>query len=399
VVSLNSLGQDRKYTEEEKLFALRCVQAFRDRWEKLEQENLKHDVTAKLDRSEFDKVYKEHYEALDQSELEKIVEDAVANAGSGDGDEPLSDSEKLIIGHKSKFLRIIQTFYSPNQAAAHRAKMDRMERERNMRSGGGTRAESALGSAKGESVREGESMKDGTGTYIPMVPEQWKEKIRDFKNLSVVKFPRIFQSLFYLLKFMNRDIVCERDTNKLSWKKTKVFLNNDDLFVRMSEYWPFGPKEEKYNEYEKLKFIKTNLDGITEEMVDEYSVALGKLFRWIHIAIDFRMEDVKIRRRQKVQLRAEKKAAQEREDERLEKKKAMHEEQKQAFDEKTELELDQKRQEEGDDFDENYKPEFDEEEFNIRFDEEFYPVEIPEEVEDDIDNDFNLVIEDDPEEA
>ena len=61
-----------------------------------------------------------------------------------------------------------------------------------MRSGGGARAESAMGSAKGESVHEDKSMKDGTGTYIPLVPEQWKEKIRDFRHLSVIKFPRIF---------------------------------------------------------------------------------------------------------------------------------------------------------------------------------------------------------------
>ena len=167
----------------------------------------------------------------------------------------------------------------------------------------------------------------------------------------------------------------------------------------MSEYWPFGPKEDKYRDYEKLKFIKQNLEGITEEQVDEYSVALGKLYRWIHLAIEFRIEDVKIRRKQKVQLRAERKQAETLEQERLDKKKALYDEQKQAFDEKAELEIEQRRQEEGDEFDENYKPEFDEEEFNIRFDEDNPPVEIPDEIEDDIDNDFNLVIEDDPEEA
>lgn len=36
VVCLNTMGQDRKYSESEKLFALRCVQAFRDRWEILD---------------------------------------------------------------------------------------------------------------------------------------------------------------------------------------------------------------------------------------------------------------------------------------------------------------------------------------------------------------------------
>jgi len=38
---------------------------FRDRWEALEKENMENDVLKKLDRQEYDKVYKEHYEAQD----------------------------------------------------------------------------------------------------------------------------------------------------------------------------------------------------------------------------------------------------------------------------------------------------------------------------------------------
>ena len=59
------MGQDRKFTEEQKLFALRCVQKFRDRWEILETENLQSDVDKKMERSEYDRIYKEHYEPVD----------------------------------------------------------------------------------------------------------------------------------------------------------------------------------------------------------------------------------------------------------------------------------------------------------------------------------------------
>ena len=38
---------------------------------------------------------------------------------------------------------------------------------------------------------------------------------------------------------------------------------------------------------------------LTEEAVDEYSVALGKLLRWVHLAIDTRTEDLRMRRSQK----------------------------------------------------------------------------------------------------
>jgi len=44
------------------------------------------------------------------------------------------------------------------------------------------------------------------------------------------------------------------------------------------------------------------------------------------------------------------------------------------------------------DGEEDYVPEFDAEEFYARFDEEHYPIDIPDEVEDDVDNDFNVNI-------
>jgi len=49
----------------------------------------------------------------------------------------------------------------------------------------------------------------------------------------------------------------------------------------MGTYNPFGPKEDEFTEYEKLRFIKDNLEGMNEEQIDEFSVALGKLYRWI----------------------------------------------------------------------------------------------------------------------
>lgn len=157
-----------------------------------------------------------------------------------------------------------------------------------------------MGSVKESSAIDDKSM---AGNYIPLVPEQWKEKIRDFRSHYVVKFPRIFQTLFYLLKFREREYLCERGTNKLMWKKSKVFLN-DDLFTKMGDYWPSGPKEDAYKEYERLKFIQNNLAGISEEAVDEYSVALGKLLRWIHLAVELRITDIRTRREEKARFRA-----------------------------------------------------------------------------------------------
>ena len=84
------------------------------------------------------------------------------------------------------------------------------------------------------------------------MPEQWLNRCKEFKSLHLIKFPRIWQTLAYLLKFKEQEDICERDTNKLSWKKTKALICNDGaetIFRRLGDYWPFGPKEDEYTEY------------------------------------------------------------------------------------------------------------------------------------------------------
>ena len=84
-VCLNTMGQDRKYSEEEKLAALRTVQEYRDRWEALEKENLANDVNLKLERSEYFVQYRDNFEPQDAQEMEKIVEEAINSALPDEG--------------------------------------------------------------------------------------------------------------------------------------------------------------------------------------------------------------------------------------------------------------------------------------------------------------------------
>jgi len=53
--------------------------------------------------------------------------------------------------------------------------------------------------------------------------------------------PRVFQSLFYMLSYKREDL-CERDTNKIEWKKAKNSIN-EDFFKMIGQYNPWGPKE------------------------------------------------------------------------------------------------------------------------------------------------------------
>lgn len=157
------MGQDRRYSEQEKLLALRTVQSFRDRWEVVERTNLEGDVRKKLERAEYDRVYKETYEALDTTEVERIAEDEVANRSQPiEGEEPPTDAEKHMIWLKSRFVQITRTFFAPDLAAQHRAKLERLQREQ-VRSGGGDRSQSAMGSQKDASMHDDKSAVGGGG--------------------------------------------------------------------------------------------------------------------------------------------------------------------------------------------------------------------------------------------
>jgi hypothetical protein len=128
--------------------------------------------------------------------------------------------------------------------------------------------------------------------------------------------------------------------------------------------------------------------------VDEYSVALGKILRWIRLAIMVRTEDMKVRLAQNKKLREERQEALDKEKERMEKRNTEFEAAKQAWDDK---EAENKTKKEDDAEASPYEAlDFDDEEFYAKFDEENLPIEIPEEVEDDIDNDFNIEIPETP---
>jgi hypothetical protein len=119
--------------------------------------------------------------------------------------------------------------------------------------------------------------------------------------------PRVLQTIFYLLKY-SREEICERDTNMLEWKKAKNLLN-EEFFKRLGNFNPFGPKEDDFKLFMKLKFLKKNIEKFEAEHVDEYSIPLGKLFRWMSSAMDLREEDVQIRRDHKAKLKEERKLA------------------------------------------------------------------------------------------
>lgn len=224
------------------------------------------------------------------------------------------------------------------------------------------------------------------------------------QHLHVIKFRRLFQSLFYFLKYMERQDICFDDTNRLEWKKCRALLakhplDEKDLFTYIGSYWPFAPKDDEYKEYQKLAFISDNISVIEEQAVDDYSIALGQLFRWLRQAVDLRIENVKSRRATKAKLADERQDAIDKEAERVERREEELEKAKEAFMEAVAEQKAARAKEKGSDEEEGEEeedPEFEEENFLLKFDDENPAYEIPPEVIDDIDNDYNLDDDEEP---
>mmetsp|Transcript_26429 Transcript_26429/g.35322 ORF Transcript_26429/g.35322 Transcript_26429/m.35322 type:complete len:198 (+) Transcript_26429:1226-1819(+) len=105
---------------------------------------------------------------------------------------------------------------------------------------------------------------------------------------------QIIQALFFLNKF-ERDDICEPKTNKMSWKKAKEILEIE-LPERMTEYKVYGEKTEEFKPYQTINYCEKIIAGFTQEEVDAYHADMGKIFRWLKMAVDTRKQDV-IRRK------------------------------------------------------------------------------------------------------
>ena len=240
--------------------------------------------------------------------------------------------------------------------------------------------------------------------YDPMIPEQWLERCQEFSELHIMKFARIWQSIIYLTQYKLRDEICEFDTCKLSWKAVRQMMNtqNEDdgikcLFQCMGDYKPFGPKPEEFLEYQKLKFIRDNVEEIEMSKVEEYSMALAKMLQWLNEAVQFRIDDVQTRRDGKQAEREAREEEIERDNEWQEKRKEALEESRNIWQEGQEAAKEDMSEGEKKDDDAEEKPpaEFDEKKWDEDYVEENPKEVVREEITDDIDNDFNVEVEGD----
>lgn len=113
---------------------------------------------------------------LDDVELEKLIEEAVAPK---EGADALTEDTKAAHQRKVKFQVLTKGFYAPDEALAHKT---RLEKEKLRVSSGSGRA------ADGEHSRDDMD----ASKFQPLVPEQWRTKLGEFKSYHVIKMPRVF---------------------------------------------------------------------------------------------------------------------------------------------------------------------------------------------------------------
>jgi len=223
----------------------------------------------------------------------------------------------------------------------------------------------------------------------------------------VIKMPRIIQSLMFLMK-VPRTETCEPDSNKLFWKNAKKFLSGE-LQNQMSEYRVLGSKDVEFKAYQTINYTERLIEGIIQEDVDNYSTAFGKVFKWLSTAISLRKQDIirrkALTRKARENREQKQKADEERKvnrenylNEAQDKFKEDNRDQIEAFEKWEEEERVKAAQEYGEELDDEEEdaenkepptmPEFNQLEMEEKFDDEFNEIVIPDEVVDEIDNDW-----------
>ena len=121
--------------------------------------------------------------------------------------------------------------------------------------------------------------------------EQCLKILLTFKDYEFVEQLKVFQNLFFFARIKPSDIN-KIKTNKLQWKKARIFWK--DVFTYISEYDPVGPKPEEVEKIYKLNRIKENLEMCLKnrDEIKSYSEILLMFIDFVLYIIKVRHDDI-----------------------------------------------------------------------------------------------------------
>lgn len=200
---------------------------------------------------------------------------------------------------------------------------------------------------------------------------------------------------------MPREELCERDTNKLNWKHAKKQLDAT-LLDRLIEYEPQGQKKDDYEYYHTLNFIEKNIEHYYPEDIDAYNASvLGRLLRWVLSVVKLRRQDIVRRKALQKKAKDQREEAISKEAKRQDRMVWDVQEAENKYNEDHKDEIDaahawQSREKSGEEEGEEpsepapVMPVFNKGEFTAKWLIENPPIEIPEPIFDDVENDWIL---------
>ena len=287
VLSIDTLGQDRMFNEEEMKYIYDTAKLIRDSMANLEVKLLEKDRDLRIDYLNIERPLKDDYD-IDriQNDQDNAVKDYAAS------DEFLNknitdDLEKEIDFDVVKAKTIINMIYSTEMI----------------------------------------------------------NLLNMFEKFEFVEYEKIFQNLFYFAKITG-DQINEDDTHKLSWKKSrKIWVS---ILEKIKNYDPIGPKPGQIIKEFKGDVILANLESFNEkeEEISEYSFALLKLVSYVKEILKVRKSDIIRRYRAKKQKEKERNDIIKKNEEIEEERKNALEEAKEEFNKEHEEEENEDEEEE-----------------------------------------------------
>ena len=235
ILSMDTLGQDRTFSESEKAFAQEISKLIRDSLEALEKKKLENDRDLRLDFLKMEKPIVEEW-TTDKIELEE--ENAVKEYTNGDEflNKDIQDEEG----------RRINEEYAKAQWSIN-----------------------ILTSGDFQGV------------------------VEMFDKFEFVQYEKAFQNIFYFAK-VDPKLINEPETNKLYWKLAKSQWAGIPEILK--NYTPFGAKPEKISPIYKGNFILDNLTPLlAEDKLEElqgYSFVLYRLIKFIVDILNTRKSDI-----------------------------------------------------------------------------------------------------------
>ena len=202
-----------------------------------------------------------------------------------------------------------------------------------------------------------------------LLNEEVRERLKEIRNFRLIKYRSLIQNAFFLLGY-TRNEINNKDTNIIFWKETKTLMNDEDFFAKIGYYQYKGPKP-KVPEYAMGNRILKRLNALNLEEIDNYNYAFGVLFRFMKKSLEVRELDIKLRK-------ARIQAAKQLREEKLKEKIEMNDRKQREFDEfKTTIPEEEWGEDRIADFEE-------------RWIENNVSIDIPDEIKDDIDDDWEF---------